>query len=136
MARAERNGGDLGFEAELFKAGDKLRVNLEPPQSKHIALGVTSTPNLAKHLPMDAFDNAFDMADIVSNDSDLKEPIHLVRERFGKGIGILNPQAQVSRALQPLAHFIKPISPGALQDSQFPDQMADRVGAFQKPGRW
>jgi type I restriction enzyme M protein len=30
MASKERNGGDLGFEAELFKTADKLRGNMEP----------------------------------------------------------------------------------------------------------
>jgi type I restriction enzyme M protein len=36
----ERNGGDLGFEAELFKAADSLRGNLEPSEYKHIVLGL------------------------------------------------------------------------------------------------
>ena len=40
MASGERNGGDLGFEAELFKAADKLRGNLEPSEYKHVALGL------------------------------------------------------------------------------------------------
>lgn len=31
---------DLGFEADLFKAADKLRGNLEPSEYKHIALGL------------------------------------------------------------------------------------------------
>jgi type I restriction enzyme M protein len=35
---SERNGGDLGFEAELFKAADSLRGNLEPSEYKHIVL--------------------------------------------------------------------------------------------------
>lgn len=34
------SGGDLGFEAELFKAADKLRGNLEPSEYKHVALGL------------------------------------------------------------------------------------------------
>jgi type I restriction enzyme M protein len=37
---SERNGGDLGFEAELFKAADSLRGNLEPSEYKHIVLGL------------------------------------------------------------------------------------------------
>src|ERR1700744_3866938 len=40
MARAESTGSDLGFEAELFKAADKLRGNLEPSEYKHVALGL------------------------------------------------------------------------------------------------
>ena len=34
------SGGDLGFEAELFKAADKLRGNMEPSDYKHVALGL------------------------------------------------------------------------------------------------
>lgn len=95
-----------------------------------------SDVNLATHLLMDAFDDAFDMAVIVSNDSDLKEPMRQVRQKFGKGIGILNPQANVSRALAPLAHFIKPIRGGALANAQFPNQLTDGVGTFTKPASW
>ncbi|MEZ5540024.1 MAG: class I SAM-dependent DNA methyltransferase [Pseudomonadales bacterium] len=35
-----KNGGDLGFETELFKAADKLRGNMEPSDYKHVALGL------------------------------------------------------------------------------------------------
>lgn len=38
--RANGNGGDLGFEANLFKAADKLRGNMEPSDYKHVALGL------------------------------------------------------------------------------------------------
>lgn len=34
------NGGTLGFEADLFKAADKLRGNMEPSDYKHVALGL------------------------------------------------------------------------------------------------
>jgi type I restriction enzyme M protein len=40
MAGTKNGGGDFGFEAELFKAADKLRGNLEPSEYKHIALGL------------------------------------------------------------------------------------------------
>lgn len=39
-AKGNGNGGHLGFEAELFKAADKLRGNLEPSEYKHVALGL------------------------------------------------------------------------------------------------
>lgn len=35
-----KNGGNLGFEAELFLAADKLRKNLEPSDYKHVVLGL------------------------------------------------------------------------------------------------
>jgi len=34
------NGGNLGFEADLFKTADKLRGNMEPSDYKHVALGL------------------------------------------------------------------------------------------------
>jgi type I restriction enzyme M protein len=39
-ARGAAKGGDLGFEADLFKAADKLRGNMEPSDYKHVALGL------------------------------------------------------------------------------------------------
>lgn len=38
MASQANSGSDLGFEADLFKAADKLRGNLEPSEYKHVAL--------------------------------------------------------------------------------------------------
>ena len=34
------SGADLGFEAQLFAAADKLRDNMEPSDYKHVALGL------------------------------------------------------------------------------------------------
>lgn len=39
-AKPKANGGDLGFEAEMFRAADKLRGNMEPSDYKHVALGL------------------------------------------------------------------------------------------------
>lgn len=41
MARQKsKNSANLGFEAQLFKAADKLRGNMEPSDYKHVALGL------------------------------------------------------------------------------------------------
>lgn len=39
-AKSTKANADLGFEADLFKAADKLRGNLEPSEYKHVALGL------------------------------------------------------------------------------------------------
>jgi len=39
-ASAKANGANVGFEAELFLAADKLRKNLEPSEYKHVVLGL------------------------------------------------------------------------------------------------
>lgn len=40
MAKNNGTNADLSFTAELFKAADKLRGNLEPSEYKHVALGL------------------------------------------------------------------------------------------------
>ena len=55
----EGNGGNLGFEAELFKAADKLRGNMEPSDYKHVALGLIFLKHIsdsfeAKHAALTA----------------------------------------------------------------------------------
>ena len=78
----------------------------------------------------------FNVAVVVSNDSDLLEPIKIVREQLGKKVGILNPQKHPSRALLPHIDFIKQIRAGVLQASQFPASLRDQHGTFTKPQGW
>ena len=40
MADTSNRASDLEFAADLFKAADKLRGNLEPSEYKHVALGL------------------------------------------------------------------------------------------------
>jgi uncharacterized LabA/DUF88 family protein len=77
-----------------------------------------SDVNLATHLLHDAHRGPFDVAVVISNDSDLLEPIRIVRRELGKRVGILNPHPKPSRALLPHIDFIKPIRAGALRAAQ------------------
>ena len=95
-----------------------------------------SDVNLATHLLHDAHMNRFDIAVVVSNDSDLLGPIKIVRNELGKKVGVLNPQKNPSRAILPHIDFIKQIRDGALKEAQFPNQLTDQHGAFSKPVSW
>jgi NYN domain len=95
-----------------------------------------SDVNLATHLLHDAHMGRFDIAVVVSNDSDLLEPIKIVRGQLGKKVGILNPHKNPSRALLPHIDFIKQIRAGVLQASQFSPVLTDRHGTFTKPAAW
>jgi hypothetical protein len=46
--------------------------------------------NLASHLVRDALTNVFDVAVVLTNDTDLIEPIRIVREEAGKIVGLLS----------------------------------------------
>jgi uncharacterized LabA/DUF88 family protein len=95
-----------------------------------------SDVNLASHMLMDAADNAFDCAVIISGDSDLKTPVQMVLSRFDRSVGVLNPQKIKCRALQTTARFYKHIRESALASSQFPPVLTDETGRFHKPASW
>lgn len=99
-----------------------------------------SDVNLASHLLIDGFRARYDLAVVISNDSDLKEPVRFVREELNAPVGVLNPHRNRSWALSPrkLPHgsFFKPIRRGVLADSQFPAKLKDQKGTIRKPKRW
>ena len=95
-----------------------------------------SDVNLASHLLMDGFRGDFDIGVVVSNDSDLLEPIRIVKTEIGKPVGILNPHRKPSVELRKEAKFMKPIRAGLLAACQFPALMQDASGTFKKPSSW
>jgi uncharacterized LabA/DUF88 family protein len=96
-----------------------------------------SDVNIAAHLVNDGHNNAYKVAVIISNDSDLVEPVKIVRQELKLSVGVLNPiPAHPSYELRKIATFFKPIRKGVLAASQFPDRLRDSVGEFHKPTRW
>jgi|PersoiStandDraft_1058852.scaffolds.fasta_scaffold141252_2 uncharacterized LabA/DUF88 family protein len=53
--------------------------------------------NLAAHLVHDAHRNRFEAAAVISNDSDLKEAVRIVRREVGKVVGVFTPEPLVQR---------------------------------------
>lgn len=115
-------------------------VNPPPGQSPYVKVIKTeekgSDVNMATHLLCDGYENAYDVAVVITNDSDLLEPIRVVREKLNRTVGILNPHKYPSQVLKQYASFIKPIRQGVVAASQFPDTMTDQTGAFTKPATW
>jgi uncharacterized LabA/DUF88 family protein len=95
-----------------------------------------SDVNIATHLLVDGFRNDYELAVIVSNDSDLLLPIRVVTEQFGKHVGLLNPQKDPSAALIPHVLFVKNIRENVVKNSQFPLVLTDPAGRFSKPADW
>ena len=68
-----------------------------------------SDVNLAVHLLHDAYQGVFETAAIISNDSDLKEAIRIVKDVLGKPVIVLNPfPRSTSFELRKTATFFKP----------------------------
>ena len=93
--------------------------------------------NIAAHLINDGHKKEYEVAVMVTNDSDLSEPIKIVRLELGLPVGILNPhKIPTSWALARHASFVKQIRHRVLAASQFPDVLTDSHGAFHKPVSW
>jgi uncharacterized LabA/DUF88 family protein len=95
-----------------------------------------SDVNIAVHLLHDAYKNDYDCAVLVSNDSDLTEPLRIINKELGKVVGILNPQKTQSMELAKYAHFIKKIQTWTLKNSLFPNQLQDSKGIITRPNKW
>jgi uncharacterized LabA/DUF88 family protein len=95
-----------------------------------------SDVNLATYMLLDCFQNAFDQAIVISNDSDLAEPIRVIRRERGCKVGILNPTPRYSKQMEQAADFYTRIEEKHLQASQFPQTLRDRKGTITKPSTW
>lgn len=95
-----------------------------------------SDVNLATHLLKDAYENKFDFAVVVSNDSDLKEPISIVNKNLNLPVFILNPDKTQNRKLKNVAKYTQIIREGVLKASQFPNELKDKHGTITKPSSW
>jgi uncharacterized LabA/DUF88 family protein len=109
-----------------------------------------SDVNLASHLVRDAFTNAFDAAIVISNDTDLVEPIRIARYEAGKTIGLVSPisptapvnprtgrRPVASRSLTNVASFVRYIHNTHLRHAQFaPSVIAPNGQTIIKPASW
>jgi hypothetical protein len=91
-----------------------------------------SDVNLATHLLHDAHMGRFEVAVVVSNDSDLLEPIKIVREQLGKKVGILNPQKTKPRPASAYRLHQARFAAAGLGASQLPAMLTDATGTFTK----
>jgi uncharacterized LabA/DUF88 family protein len=96
-----------------------------------------SDVNIVAHMINDGYLNRYQVAVIISNDSDLVEPVKIVRQELKLPVGILNPiPDHPSHELRKYATFVKPIRKGVLSASQFPTRLRDATGEFFKPPLW
>ena len=124
-------GHFLTHKVSMYRADGKGYVKVLKTEEKG------SDVNIASHLIHDGHQGAYDGAVLITNDSDLSEPMRIVSQELGRPVAILNPYSKrASRALTKYASFTKSIRKGVLGLSQFPDTMKDSTGTFHKPKKW
>ncbi len=109
-----------------------------------------SDVNLATYLLLDAFDGDCEAALVISNDSDLAEPIRVVGARFNRPVGVVFPilnrtsnrrRRPPSNTLRQVAAFQRFITAAPkrrrlLAACQFPETLTDARGSFTRPPEW
>lgn len=92
-----------------------------------------SDVNLATHLINDAWEELFDAAAVISNDTDLVTPIRMVRDKRNKPIYIICPRPVVAKELEEVATDVFFICSEHLSEAQFSDIVANSIS---KPESW
>lgn len=97
-----------------------------------------SDVNLASHLLLDGFQNKYEIAVVVSNDSDLATPVRMVKQKLRKKVGIINPHGtNRSVQLSKFSTFYRTIKTTELEQAQFPLEIEDSAGRIiKKPDAW
>ncbi len=96
-----------------------------------------SDVNLGVHLVHDAWRGQFDEAFVVSNDTDLVEPIRIVVQELGKKVGVIFPVISPAASLVRIAASTQILQSTQLHACQFPDPVIDGKGnPIPKPSSW
>ena len=70
-----------------------------------------SDVNLGVHLVRDAFKGAFELAAVLTNDTDLVEPVRIVTRELGLPVTLLTPTAKPATSLAGVATSIRHVTP-------------------------
>ena len=91
---------------------------------------------IAAHLLHDGHRDKYEMAVVISNDSDLAEPIKMVVQDLKRPVIVISPFERNTLELARVATSRRKIRKGVLSISQFPVELTDTIGTFRKPEKW
>lgn len=119
-------------EKRLVNSATENSICIMKPEEKG------SDVNLAVHLVNDAWQNLYDIALVISNDSDLAESLNIAKNCCGKEIALANPfdwkRSGVAKELRDLDLLSRKIRAKQLGLSQLPDNIPGTN--IHKPFEW
>lgn len=96
-----------------------------------------SDVNLATHLVHDAWRGAYDVAVVLSQDTDLCEPLRIVRDELAKPVGLIWLDGTQPGKLGNMVSFVRHVTAARLAAAQFPPTVRGRKGrAIVCPSEW
>jgi len=102
-----------------------------------MGVGHAASDCIYRRLQKDAFQDRFDLALLVSADSDLVSPIRTVRQLFAKKkVSSIFPPGRSSLALKKVATDVLHIGHVELSKSLFPDQVVKGSEKLKRPAKW
>lgn len=84
----------------------------------------------------DAFKESYDSYVLISNDTDLRAPLLVLKNGFAVNVVLICPGKVIAEALKDAVNFAKLLRISKIRKSQFPGSMSDSNGDFQKPVDW
>lgn len=130
-----------GFRLKLVRL---LGVDLKNHSDGNVTVNVLrieekgTDVSLGAHLVADAFRGKFDKALVISNDTDLCEPVRIVVDELGCDVIMVNPRGhkKPANALRNVATTTRRIRTAVLLESQLPETVEDEHGLITKPYAW
>jgi hypothetical protein len=126
----------------LTRAKVRPLVRPVPGGPTHVEIWNTeekgSDVNLATYLIHDAWRDLFDVAVVLSQDTDLNEPVRIVRDEIKKPVGVVVLDGKAPGKLSTFGSFVRHITPSDLAAAQFPDSIpfGKRGKLVERPMEW
>lgn len=92
--------------------------------------------NIASHMLIDGFRNEYDIAALITNDSDFAYTVRFIKNGMNKKVLIFNPQHRPSKTLSDITE-VKSIFDNTLKNAQFPQTVYLPDGqSLSRPNSW
>ncbi|MXX99047.1 MAG: NYN domain-containing protein, partial [Gammaproteobacteria bacterium] len=120
-------------QGRLLAEGNSLhkkRVSIEKFEEKG------SDVNIATFMLVDCFQKECDVPVLISNDSDLAEPLRYIKTILKIPVGLVTPATFFTAELKRYSSFQRKISDKQLESSQFPRKLRDNKGEISCPEKW
>lgn len=124
----------IGLPSQLPPATQSIVMTAEAQIGKYDEKG--SDVNLATYLVRDAAKGDCTTAIVVSNDSDLVEPLRVARSDFGIRVYLVNPQKRAVAELSRAVDGTRDLALATLAACQLPQRLIDAVGTITRPTSW